>query len=125
MRQYALVVVGSLALAGPCLGQPKPAAGDVAIYGVGGSSCGTWLEARAAKPDRLDIRVRQFETWMQGYMTAYNFFMADRPDILKTDGAGMRGFIDQYCKEYPTAVFIAAANRFIVDQGGKLPPDKR
>jgi len=122
VQNVLIALIASSTLALPVDSQ-RP--GDVAVYGVGTASCGAWLEARAAKPSRLDIRVRQFETWLHGYLTAYNVFISGSPDVLKTDAAGMRAFVDKYCKDNPTAAFIAAANNFLVDQGGKLPPGER
>jgi hypothetical protein len=95
---------------------------EVAIYGAGTSSCGTWLAAReGAKSNRLDVREDKFMDWLDGYATAYNIFggrksNGDKWDVLRTDHEGIREFLDKSCRDTPTNVFAQAVAELIDDQ---------
>lgn len=93
----------------------------VAIYGVGVSSCGTWLAARVgAKTNNGDVRELQFVSWLHGFASAYNIWRVPSnggpASVLKTDDEGLRAFIDKYCRENPTAIFQTAVAALIADQ---------
>jgi len=68
----------------------------VIIYGVGGSSCGNWTEARK-NPSSVDANINL--TWVQGYLSAATTFVP--ADFSRTDVAGINAFMDKYCSENP------------------------
>jgi hypothetical protein len=92
---------------------------DRAIYVPGSSSCGLWLEVRE-HPRPNDARLVQFESFLFGYASAYNWYV-DGPrrdgmrNVLHVDVYGQRAFIDKYCREHPTDVFLNAVNALIQD----------
>jgi hypothetical protein len=93
----------------------------IAFYGVGTSSCGTWLDAGdGEKRNKNDIRRRQFESWMDGYLSGYNMWASNAPaeGIYRTDVAGARRLLDNYCRENPTATFVSAVGTLIAEQRG-------
>jgi hypothetical protein len=128
MNQKRLLVVVSVILLGGALFARQQSSAPMMVYGVGTASCGTWTEARErARTDRMDVRPVQFETWAEGYMTAYGEYA---PAALtaagrwerKTDSAGMKGFLDNYCKDNPTKSFWLAVREFVREQGGRISP---
>lgn len=92
----------------------------LAIYGVGNSSGGSWLEGRdGARRNRSDVRVLQFNSWVDGYLSGYDMWGASPgrdAEIRKTDQAGMAVFLDNWCRVQPTATFQTAVQAFVVDQ---------
>ena len=96
----------------------------VSFYGMGGRSCGAWLEAREAEKAgrQHDVRHHQFEAWFDGFLSGYNWWAPQAPKggIRRTDFAGAKAFLDKYCQANPTVAFVYAARAFIVDQGGKV-----
>jgi len=80
-----------------------------------------WLEARAGQKNPTDLRHIQFEAWMDGFLSGYNWWSLNAPaaGIYQTDVVGARAFLDKYCHEHPTQPFVAAVAALITDQGGK------
>lgn len=83
------------------------------VYSLGSSSCGTWLEAReGVKSNRNDVRHLQFEAFLSGFASAYNWYVADVPSakgvIGEVDPAGQWAYLDKYCHDNPTHAFAAA-----------------
>jgi hypothetical protein len=92
------------------------------MYGVGTSSCGLWLEARAgAARNKMDVRETQFMEWFDGFISAYNLYALPTPreNVLSTDRAGVRAFLDKYCRENPTDNFSQGVMKLIDNQLGR------
>ncbi len=94
------------------VGSQSPPASErksLVMYGVGQSSCGTWLEARSAEraDNMADTRSLQLKSYLDGYLTAYNAYRSPTGDGLKgLDRPGQLGFLDKFCSENPTALFL-------------------
>jgi hypothetical protein len=78
-------------------------------FGVGNKSCDQYV-ADAGQSDRGFV----YETWLSGYLTAYNAFKPGSSDILTgTDFNSAVVWIQNYCRQHPTAVVHLAAVKFI------------
>ena len=90
----------------------------VAIYAPGTSSCGAWLDAReAAKNNKNDVRHFQFEAFVFGFASAYNWYVGDAPSakgiLGETDVYGQWSYLDKYCRDNPTHAFAAATSELL------------
>ena len=91
---------------------------NVVVYAPGSSSCGAWLEAReGAKTNRSDVRHFQFEAFLSGFASAYNWYVGDVPSAKgimgEMDAAGQWAYLDKYCRDNPTHAFASAANNLL------------
>ncbi len=90
---------------------------SVAIYAPGTSSCGTWLDAReAAKNNENDVRHLQFEAFVFGFASAYNWYVGDAPSggvLGDTDVYGQWSYLDKYCRDNPTHAFATATKKLL------------
>jgi hypothetical protein len=78
-------------------------------FGVGNKSCDQYV-ADAKQPDRGFV----YETWLSGYLTAFNAYNPGVADILTgMDFDGAVAWIKNYCREHPTVVVHVAAVKFI------------
>jgi hypothetical protein len=78
-------------------------------FGVGNKSCDQYV-SDAQQPDRGFV----YETWLSGYLTAFNAYNQGVSDILVgTDFDGAVAWIKSYCREHPTAVVHIAAVKLI------------
>jgi hypothetical protein len=78
-------------------------------FGVGNRSCDRYvLDAR--HPDRGFV----YETWLSGYLTAFNAYSPGVSDILmgKDFGSAVE-WIKNYCQDHPTVVVHSAAVKLI------------
>jgi hypothetical protein len=75
----------------------SPAVVAKQFFGLGGESCGAWLEMRR---DKLSVRLLGMEAWGSGYLTAMN--EVERKDILLNINAeATHTWIDNYCSAHP------------------------
>jgi hypothetical protein len=66
----------------------------------------------AQQPDREFV----YETWLSGYLTAFNAYYPGFPDILMgKDFDSAVAWIKIYCGNYPTVVVHGAAVKLIQD----------
>jgi hypothetical protein len=78
-------------------------------FGAGNRSCDQFI-ADAQQPDREFV----YETWLSGYLTAFNSYNPGIRDILTgTDFDDAVIWIKQYCSEHPAVVVHAATERLI------------
>jgi hypothetical protein len=78
-------------------------------FGVGNKLCDQYV-ADARQPDRGFV----YETWLSGYLTAFNAYNPGRSDILTgTDFDGAVVWIRNYCQEHPAVVVHMAAVKLI------------
>jgi hypothetical protein len=78
-------------------------------FGVGNRSCEQYV-SDAEQPERGFV----YETWLSGYLTAFNAYHPGVSDILTgTDFDGAVVWIKSYCREHPTSVVHMAAVKLI------------
>ncbi len=94
--------------------------GYFSTIGVGGQSCGSFLDARKASSSH------PFGHWVGGYLTAYNVLQPATFDITgTTDIQGVMYWVENSCRENPTkgfAIGVIAAVAFLQpNQTSKKP----
>jgi hypothetical protein len=78
-------------------------------FGVGNKSCDQYV-ADAKEPERGFV----YETWLSGYLTAFNAYRPGSSDILAgTDLDEAVVWIKAYCRDHPALVVHMAAVKFI------------
>jgi len=78
-------------------------------FGVGNKPCDQYL-VDAQQPERGFV----YETWLSGYLTAFNAYSPGVSDILTgEDFASAVAWIKNYCRDHPTAVVHRAAVKLI------------
>lgn len=115
-RAFVLIMTGLVLLcsaASAQIARPRQSATrNVTVYAPGSSSCGVWLDAREeAKTNKLDLRHMQFEMFLSGFASAYNWCLVGAPstDIFgETDVYSQRAYLDKYCRDNPTDTFVWA-----------------
>jgi hypothetical protein len=84
------------------------------IKGVGAHSCGRWVLDRQAGDYRAMGALAK-EAWVQGYITAYNEWAFQRPDVTAgTDSDGVFAWIDNYCASHPLDTVAVAIRRLVI-----------
>src|SRR5262245_59914487 len=80
------------------------------VYDEGQVSCGHYVEARKSSQILVtDVRSLQAEEWASGFLTAYNLYAHPRGDVAGTpDLDGAYAWLDRYCQQHPTTVFMTA-----------------
>ena len=100
------------------------------IRGAGSATCGAWTEAR--KNDVLAEGA--MISWMLGFVSGFNEFLYQVESVKgqgqhkngiygDTDTAGLKGYLDKYCREYPLTTLYEASQDFIIEMMAKLHPD--
>jgi hypothetical protein len=86
-----VLVVATLGLPTVTLAQSRD------FFGVGGHSCGKWIEARKTN------EISAYGSWLLGYLSALNLWaIIGRKDALAgTDTAGLYAWMDGYCQAHP------------------------
>ena len=74
------------------------------LYGLGVSTCGTWLEKRRTN-DHFDI-----SQWMLGYISAADYY---GPDLKESEGQAFIFYMDNYCHQNPVDQFSVGVRRLI------------
>jgi hypothetical protein len=111
MRRTTLLTTLCLALVvctatGPLLAQTSV---TFMTYDTGRTSCGTWIDARAARNNDGDVRFLQAKEWASGFITAYNYIVHPRGHVAaSTDREGLYAWLDKYCQQNPTEKFVEA-----------------
>jgi hypothetical protein len=97
----ALAVVGAGLAAAPAW------SATYSIMGIGSESCGSWTQNRESN------QALQDEGWVLGFITGLGFASAGTvPAIVTTDGNGVFGWLDNYCKANPTTDLVTASAAF-------------
>jgi len=75
------------------------------FFGVGGQSCGTWIEARKIN------NTFGHGSWLLGYLSALNLWgVIGRKDALSgTDADGVYAWMDRYCQSHPLETIARGA----------------
>jgi hypothetical protein len=85
----------------------------VMVYPVGTASCSIWLDSRA-EPLAKDIRAVQMKAFLYGYATAINVTAIPKEPALGTlEAAGIDAFLDDYCTQHPTSIFLRAVQALV------------
>jgi hypothetical protein len=97
----------------PAPSQRAPVDDMSAVYEVGTLSCGVWLDARdSAKSNPRDVRHWQFESFMLGFASAYNWYVGDARSpqgvLGESDRFAERAYLDKFCRENPSKAFVYA-----------------
>lgn len=98
------VVFLCAAISGPARADPP---GTFHAYGVGGQSCGVWLDDRrkgAAGEDDLG--------WLLGWVSAAGAYNV-RGDLRHVDARGQAAWVDKYCREHPLDKIFDAAMKLV------------
>jgi hypothetical protein len=78
-------------------------------FGVGNRSCDQYV-LDTQRPDRGFV----YETWLSGYLTAFNAYRSGASDILTgTDFDSAVAWVKSYCRDHPTVVVHGAATKLI------------
>ncbi len=111
MRSPALaVLIWISASMAPALADP-PTIGN---FYPGTASCGDWATDRQSQQDGTD------RAFLLGYITGAEEWYSnilDQSVTIKTDEAGIFGWIDKYCHSNPTDSLTTAAAAFIRQSG--------
>ena len=106
MKRYLLAV----ALA---LHTSAAAAAGFHVFGAGVDSCGSYLNYRQI-PDAEAVTMTTL-AWMEGYLTAYNKYVAKGGDVLagKFELSSLQAWLDDYCKANPSDDIVTATKNFV------------
>jgi len=74
------------------------------VYGPGTASCGKWTKENGSELGYM------YMGWVLGFVTAADIFK----DLDLTDAAGMKAFIDNYCRQHPTDPLSRATAHLVV-----------
>ena len=74
------------------------------LYGLGASTCGTWLQKRHAN-DHFEMG-----QWMLGYISAADYY---GPDLKESEGQALIFYMDNHCQQNPLEVFSVGVRRLI------------
>jgi hypothetical protein len=109
LRRFAGWGCASIALVSSATVCPAYDSDGFVSFGVGNKRCGQYVvDARQAE------RGFVYETWLSGYLTAFNAYNPGGADVLTgTDFDGAVVWIKDYCREHPSVVVHAAAVRLI------------
>lgn len=86
------------------------AAADAApnVYGLGNTSCGSYLSARQLGP--TSMRAQVYLTWLTGYLTALGQQLPEADEkIARSDPDGWSEWLDNYCHQQPNDSFNEGA----------------
>jgi len=114
MKRYLLAIVLVL---------PPSAASAAAfhVFGAGVDSCGSYLNYRQI-PDEEAVTMTTL-AWMEGYLTAYNKYVAKGGDVLagKFDLGSLQDWLDNYCKAHPSDDIVTATKSFVDELKARKP----
>jgi hypothetical protein len=87
---------------------PRPVASEVTIYTLGSVSCGAWTaDRKAGGPQGVAD-----EYWVGGFLSGVNWSTGQRFGS-SVDGAGLYGFVDNYCASHPSRDLSNAAGALV------------
>ena len=87
---------------------PGPVASEVTIYTLGSVTCGAWTADRKAS----NLQSIADEYWLGGFLSGVNWSTGQRLGIT-VDGAGLYGYIDNYCASHPSRDLSNAAGALV------------
>ena len=101
--QLAAAVIILIALADDALAEQSREHRD--YFGVGGESCGTWIEARKTN------NTSRYGSWLLCYLSALNLWgVIGRKDaLIGTDAEGPYAWMDRYCQSHPLELIVQGA----------------
>jgi hypothetical protein len=88
------------------------------VLGAGTLACSQWTARSRISPDGHIMM-----SWVQGYVSAYNFLYWPSGDITsQTDSAGIAVSLDNYCAVHPSDTLGVATTSLLVDLAARNPP---
>jgi hypothetical protein len=108
MKRYLLAIA-------LILHAPAASAGAFHVFGAGVDSCGSYLNYRKI-PDAEPVTMTTL-AWFEGYLTAYNKYVARGGDVLagKFDVDSLQSWLDSYCQANPSDDIVTAMQSFITE----------
>ena len=104
-------------------GMARDVNGNYATFGVGGETCGDYLDARDAGGERE----RLYMEWTAGHLSAYNLLLVNTYNILgETSTFDMLAHLDSYCRQHRDTIYVQALATQIealYDSRSNLSPD--
>jgi hypothetical protein len=76
-------------------------------YGAGLQSCGTWTA------ERNDDFRRQRQSWVFGFVSAYDFYCPAGSQIKPADNNAITAWVDSYCAAHPLDLIVYAAVKLV------------
>ena len=92
---------------------PRAGAQTYVSLAYGGTSCSIW---NSRKP----IEGKVYEAWMLGYISSYNAYVFNGPNVFEGSGAeDLRTWVDGYCKEHLDDSLDAVVRALIEERARK------
>lgn len=92
---------------------PHAGAQTYVSLAYGGTSCSMW---NSRKP----IEGKVYEAWMLGYISSYNAYVFNGPNVFDGSGAeDLRTWVDVYCKEHLDDSLDAVVRALIEERARK------
>jgi hypothetical protein len=96
---------------------PALAQSPMMVMGSGNISCGTWVDHRRHSA----VLSLADEAWVQGFITAYNAYVAPDGGVhASIDAGGVSGWVDNHCRAYPLDT-LAMAAQYLVEELKRRP----
>lgn len=90
--------------------------GSSFVYGIGSSSCGTFVNAVNKSGSYAEDDRHAMMSWAQGYLTHYNRVTPNVYDITSSrDAAAIQLWLFNYCQQHPLAQFGTAVDALIIE----------
>lgn len=117
MRVIASIAFAALLTSTSCFA--ADAAGNFAVWGLGGASCHAYTVARKAKKDG------PYKTYLMGYLTAFNTLT---PNTARVTGHAnlnqILDWLDKYCHKSQIDSYESALHHLAVEMNAKGPAHK-
>ncbi len=109
---FSFLAAAQLATHGVCFGQRS-----ANIYGVGGVTCGEYIEHRKQNSKAMDY---SYVSWMNGYASGYNQFSPSPQVASLPPPPTILAYLDKYCREKPLNPVKWAADDLLIELGARL-----
>lgn len=110
MRRLALVIAVLLGTSVHVVAEPR------GYVGFAGTSCGSWIDARAKKESLA------MEYWALGFVSGANGYADQGVDLVKgTDANAMWVWLDGFCRSQPLEPFIVAVQQLCLALEARAP----
>ncbi|WP_207477033.1 hypothetical protein [Arenibaculum pallidiluteum] len=111
MRCCLLIAAAAIPAASPGLAQGDPGKYRV-VGGAGLVTCQDWLRARESG----GVVLAQIESWVAGYLSAYNRHVAPDGNILAgRDPQSLLDWGEKFCRKNPAMTIAAASDAMVFE----------
>ena len=76
-------------------------------------SCRVWTKTQAHRSQRFDVDVATEAAWVNGFISAFNFYQGGADVAQSTDVDGYLAWIDNYCAAHPLDQISSAVIKLI------------